>query len=332
MPPFSMPPAAAGDGARLLADVGGTNARFAWQSADGAEIGDVIVLPGADYPTLADAMAAYLARLGRPAPPECAIAIANPIVGDAVKMTNHHWSFSISALQAHFGFRRLRVLNDFTALALALPSLPADELRQVGGGSAVPGAAIALIGPGTGLGVSGLLPDERGGWVPVQGEGGHVTLSGATERERAVIDRIAERYGHASGERAVSGQGLVDIHLALQKIDAPHAGAEEWEAARITAGALEGGDARCREACDLLCAFLGTVAGNLALTLGARGGVYIGGGIVPRLGEAFDRSPFRARFEAKGRFSRYLAEIPVQVILSRQSPALLGASRALAAP
>lgn len=331
------PPSAAA--ARLLADVGGTNARFGWQARSGAPIVDVVVLRCADHATLADAISAYLRSLaGRPAPPQCAIAIATPIVGDQVTMTNHHWSFSISATAARFGFTTLRLLNDFTALALALPALRGDELRQVGGGAALAEQPIGLIGPGTGLGVSGLLPDGRGGWVPLQGEGGHVTLAGRTPLEDAVLGRLAERYGHASAERAVCGQGLVDIHRALQVIGLPDAPVLELDAAGITARALADGDTAgtaaggapfCRTAVDLFCGYLGTAAGNLALTLGTHGGVYVGGGIVPRLGTRFDRSPFRERFEAKGRFSGFLKAMPVFVIQARHPPALLGAARAL---
>ncbi len=315
--------------ARLLADVGGTNARFAWQAGPGAEIGELITLPCAQYPGPADAIAAYLSQLGRAAPPACAIAIANPVLGDIVKMTNHHWSFSITALRTQLGLQQLRVLNDFTALALALPLLAPDETRQVGGASGVAGSAVGLIGPGTGLGVSGLLPDGRGGWVPLEGEGGHVTLAGQTPREQAVLQWIAELYGHVSAERAVCGQGLADIRRALLAIDAPGAVVAELDAAGVTAGALEHHDPVCVDALELFCGFLGSVAGNLALTLGARGGVYIGGGIVPRLGLAFDRSPFRRRFEAKGRFASYLAPIPVFVIEAKQPPALRGAASAL---
>lgn len=315
--------------ARLLADIGGTNARFAWQAAAGGEIGDIVVLPCAAYATLAEAMQRYLATLDRPAPPDCAIAIANPIVGDRVQMTNHHWSFSIAELRSQFGFARLRVLNDFTALALALPALRADQLRQVGGGEPARDAARALIGPGTGLGVSGLIPDGRGGWVALEGEGGHATLAGRTARERQVLRQLEDRHGHASAERAVCGQGLVDIHNALHAVDAAATPRSTPTAAEIVSAAIERDDPRSREAVDLFCAFLGTAAGNLALTLGARGGVYIGGGIVPRLGRVFDRSPFRARFEDKGRFAAYLAAIPVYLISAETSPALLGAARAL---
>lgn len=315
--------------ARLLADIGGTNARFAWQERADGPIDEPLTLPAADHPTLAEAMQQYLLRVGRSAPPACSIAIANPVVGDRVTMTNHDWTFSIAELKAQMGFQRLLVVNDFTALALALPALPADDLRQLGGGAARPDHAIGLIGPGTGLGVSGLVPDGHGGWLPLQGEGGHITLAGTTPRETAVLEQIALRYGHASAERAVSGQGLVDIHRALALVDRPGAPPPSVTAPEITAAALEGSDASCAEALTMFCSFLGNAAGNLALTLGAKGGVYIGGGIVPRLGAWFDHSPFRARFEAKGRFAAYLAEIPVYVIHARRSPALLGAARAL---
>ena len=315
--------------ARLLGDIGGTNARFAWQAGSGAPLQDIVALATADHASVGTAITHYLGTTGRNAPPWCAIGIANPITGDHVQMTNSHWSFSISALQAELGFERLRVINDFTALALALPDLAPSELRQLGGGAAVPDSAVGLIGPGTGLGVSGLLPGPTPGvWVPLQGEGGHVTLAAADDREAAVLHVLRERFGHASAERAVSGMGLEALYAALETLDAP-ASAAALPAAEITARALAGSDARCAEAVALFCSFLGSVAGNLALTLGARGGVYIGGGIVPRLGALFEGSAFRERFEAKGRFREYLAQIPVFVIHASVSPALLGAARAL---
>ncbi|MFP8779536.1 glucokinase [Hydrogenophaga sp. RWCD_12] len=316
------------DTTRLLADIGGTNARFAWQAAPGAPITDVRVLPGAQYPTLQAAMHAYLDGLGRGAPASVAIAIANPITGDMVRMTNHDWAFSQSAVKAEFGLHNLRLLNDFTALALALPDLPADELRQVGGGEAVPGVAMGLVGAGTGLGVSGLLPDGFGGWVPLEGEGGHVTLPATTARERTVMDGLIRRYGHASAERVCCGQGLVDTCAILCEADGVTAHGLD-SAKAVSEAALQAGHPQALEAMNLFCAMLGSVAGNLALTLGARGGVYVGGGIVPRLGAWFDTSPFRARFEQKGRFTGLLQGMPVWVITSPQSPALLGAARAL---
>jgi len=313
---------------RLLADVGGTNARFAWQQSPDAVIEHIRVLPGADYPSLQAAMHAYIGSLGLGTPRAAAIAIANPITGDAVRMTNHHWAFSQAQVQAEFGLAQWRLLNDFTALALALPDIPASELRPVGGGAALPDAPKALLGAGTGLGVSGLLPDGRGGWVPLEGEGGHVTLPTVTPRERLLHDGLAARYGRASAERFLSGQGLLDGCQLLCEADGVDASGLHG-AADVTEAALAGRLPQAQETLELFCAMLGSVAGNLALTLGARGGVYIGGGIVPRLGDWLDGSPFRARFEQKGRFATYLQAIPVWVITSPQSPALLGAARAL---
>ena len=314
--------------ARILGDIGGTNARFAWQDAAGAPLRDLTTVPTADHPTLASALVHYLRRLKRHAPPWCAIGIANPVTGDQVRMTNSHWSFSIEAVRRELGFERLVVINDFTALALALPDLPARSLRQLGGAAPAPGTAIGLIGPGTGLGVSGLVPTGVSGrWVALQGEGGHVTLAPANEREAAVLQVLRERFGHASAERAVSGQGLEALHDAICRLSG-NSNPAPLSAAEITRDALAC-EPVCAESLDLFCGFLGNVAGNLALTLGARGGVYIGGGIVPRLGEAFTRSRFRACFEDKGRFREYLAPIPVFVIHADVSPAVLGAARAL---
>ncbi len=313
---------------RLVGDIGGTNARLAWQAAPGAAITDVVSLPCAEHASLEAAMRHYLGVLGRTAPGWCAIGIANPIVGDQVSMTNHDWRFSIEAMRRALGFERFLVINDFTALALALPVLAPSDLRPVGGGQAVPLAPLGLLGPGTGLGVSGLLPargDRRP--VPLNGEGGHVTLAAADALEEDVIRILRERFGHASAERAVSGPGLVNLYKAVCRVRGePEAGLDP---AGITARDAAGQDPACTATVDLFFAFLGTTAGNLALSLGARGGMYIGGGIVPRLGDRILRSPFRERFEAKGRFRAYLQDIPTWVLQAGVSPALLGASRAL---
>ena len=314
---------------RWLGDIGGTNARFGWQAAADAPISHVQVLPCAEHASLVDAARSYLAQQGLPTPPCAAFGIANPVTGDRVAMTNHHWKFSIAEVREALGLQRLLLLNDFTALALALTRLAPEQRRQVGGGEAAPDAAIALIGAGTGLGVSGLLPlGHQGKWAPISGEGGHVTLSAQDATEFAVISQLQKRYGHVSAERVLSGPGLVDLYHALcelkdgqgREITTP---AEVMERAQTLPGST------AEQALDMFCGFLGTVAGDLALMLGARGGVYIGGGIVPRLGERFDASPFRARFEAKGRFKAYLQQIPTWVIHSPVSPALEGASQAL---
>lgn len=312
-----------GGAPRLLGDVGGTHARFGWQAGPGAPVGDVRVYRCADHATLQAALEHYLLDLGRAAPPQAAIGIANPVAGDRVAMTNHHWSFSIAALRRALGLAELVVLNDFEALARALPVLEAGETRQLLGGAALADAPCALIGPGTGLGVAGLVP-AGGQWLPVAGEGGHVTLAAATPREADVVAVLRQRFGHASAERAVSGPGLVWLHETLADLD--RVPREPGLSAAEVAGR---DDPRAREAVELFLAFLGGTAGNLALTFGARGGVYLGGGIVPRLAERLAASPFAERLVGKGRFRAYLESVPVHLITSERHPALRGAAQAL---
>lgn len=314
---------------RLLGDVGGTNARFGWQASPQSGIEHVLVLPCAAHETLEAAIRTYLALKQLPSPKTCALGIANPITGDVVQMTNHHWSFSISKMQSQLGLVRLNVINDFTALALALPSIPSNHLVQVGGVATQVIAPKALIGPGTGLGVSGLIPtDHNDHWIPIAGEGGHTTLAAQTETEYRVIELIRQRYGHVSAERVLSGPGLVDLYLALRQLQ-KQMPVDVAGAAEITAWALQDKDPLALQSVEMFAGFLGSVAGDLALTLGARGGVYIGGGIVPRWLGWFETSTFRARFESKGRFKAYLKDIPVWVINASESPALLGAARSL---
>jgi len=314
---------------RWLGDIGGTNARFGWQEHEGAAISHVQVLPCAEHPTLLEAAQSYLKQQGLSAPPCAAFGIANPVTGDTVAMTNHHWAFSVSALREGLGIARFLLLNDFTALALSLTQLPLAQKHQVGGGQATPHCAIGLMGPGTGLGVSGLLPlGYQNKWIPISGEGGHVSLSATTDLEFAAIQHLQKRYGHVSAERVISGAGLVDLYHALCDLKDGQ-GREITTPADVMARAQVVPSSTANQALDMFCGFLGSVAGDLALTLGARGGIYIGGGIVPRLGERFEASPFRARFEDKGRFKHYLQDIPTWVIHSPVSPALQGASQAL---
>jgi glucokinase len=314
---------------RLLGDVGGTNARFGWQANAQSGIEHVLVLPCAAHETLEAAIRTYLDLKRLPMPRAGALGIANPITGDVVRMTNHHWSFSISEMQRNLGLEQLNVINDFTALALALPSIPQDNLVQVGGTVAQAFAPKALIGAGTGLGVSGLMPtDTHDHWLAIAGEGGHVTLAAQTETEYRVIELIRQRYGHVSAERVLSGPGLVDLYLALRQLQ-KQPPVDVAGAAEITAWALQDKDPLAQQSIEMFAGFLGSVTGDLALTLGARGGVYLGGGIVPRWLGWFETSNFRERFEAKGRFSAYLKDIPVWVINASESPALWGASRSL---
>jgi glucokinase len=310
------------DGPRLLADVGGTNARFAIETAP-RQFEAVAVLACSGHASLGAAIAAYLAGDAAKAFAadirHAAIAIANPVDGDMVSMTNHTWSFSIAALREELDLTTLLVVNDFTALAMALPHLRPSQRMRVGEGLEVPGRTIGLIGPGTGLGVSGIVP-VGGGWSALASEGGHASFAPGDETEIAILQQLWREYGHASAERLLSGPGLELIYRVIS--------GKVLGAADITTGALDNSEPDCRLTVDCFCGVLGAVAGNVALTLGATGGMYIGGGIVPRLGQLFFDSPFRVRFEAKGRLQPYLARIPT-FLITEQYPAFLGVSAIL---
>ncbi len=321
--------AAPASGARLIADIGGTNARFAQATPDGG-YGPVVRLRCDDYPGPAEAVHAFLAEADPPAPLDAAaLAVASPVAGDAVSMTNHPWRFSIAALRDSLGLARLDVVNDFAAVAHAVPHLPADGWRALGGGTPAPGTPVALLGPGTGLGVSALVPraGQAAGWAVLATEGGHVTMPPADDREAAVLDRLRHRFEHLSAERVVSGPGLANLHEALLELAGMPGAA--LEPAEISRRALDGSDTVCAEALAMFFAMLGTVAGNLALSLGARGGVYLAGGILPRMADALAASDFRARFTAKGRFRDWLEAVPTRLI-TQPDPALLGLARLLA--
>jgi glucokinase len=309
---------------RLLADIGGTHARFALLDSAGG-IDKARVLACAHYTSLADAMQAYLDLPSlhgqRASVRGAAIAIANPIDGDQVSMTNHHWSFSMAALRKRFQFDQLLVVNDFQALAQALPHLGPNQRMQVGGGQAQAGSVIGVLGPGTGLGAAALVP-HGSGWIAVDGEGGHVTLAPASERELDILRFAWREFEHVSAERLISGIGLQLMYRAIAARNSAPAPAVPG-VPEIVSRAVAGECAVSVETMDSFCCMLGTIAGNMALTLGARGGIYIGGGIVPRLGGRFASSGFRQRFEQKGRFASYLAKIPTYVITAGQ-PCFLG--------
>jgi glucokinase len=305
----------------LIADIGATNTRLALVEPDG-EIVRPRGFASEDFAGLAEAIEAYLAAEAPAKPKQAVLAVAAPVAGDDVRLTNHPWSFSTDALRRRFGFARLQVINDFVANALAVPYLTAADRMSIGGGAAVAGAPIGVIGPGSGLGVSALI-ESSGAPIPIQSEGGHATMAAADAREAAVLDLMRKRFDHVSAERVLSGPGLINLYNALCELAGEPAA--PLSAAQITDPGVEQEQPRAREATAMFCAMLGTVAGNLALTLGARGGIYIAGGIVPKLGARFAQSQFRARFEAKGRYRGYLAAIPTYVI-THPEPALLGAA------
>jgi len=331
--PHPPSPAAGPPGPWLLADIGGTNARFGWWTEGAQAAAHVATLPTAAHAGPAAAARAYLARLAQELgasyqPPRAgAFAVATAVGDDHIAFTNNGWAFSRRATQADLALDALLILNDFEALALSLPRLTASQVRAWAAPAAQPAprGALAVIGPGTGLGVAGLLPTAHG-WAAVPGEGGHATLSAADDFEAALLAAVRADYPHVSAERLLSGIGLPVLHRAVAEVLGQPLGALSAE--QIVERGLAGSDSVCSRTLDCFCALLGSFAGNVALVLGARGGVYIGGGIVPRLGERFFASRFRERFEAKGRFQAYLQAIPTALITDTLA-ALSGTAQAL---
>ena len=307
----------------LIADIGGTNSRLALLDGDG-RIAHSQSYRNRDFSALEDVLGRFLASSAAGPPERVVLGIAAPLAGDEIAMTNIGWRFRRGDIQRITGTRELRLLNDFEALAHALPRLRASDVRQVGGGRAISGATLAVIGPGSGLGVAAAAPhgDE---WTAVGGEGGHVSLPVFSPEEAAIVAEHGEPGGHCSAERLLCGPGLVRIHGTLARLAG--AAAETLTPGEISARASRG-DAIAARSFELLFGWLGTVAGNLALTVGARGGVFIAGGIVPRVLEAFARSSFRERFVAKGSYRAYLEAIPTSVIVA-ENPAFIGLRAAL---
>ena len=323
----------------LLADIGGTHARFGWIGESGSEIQWAATLPCADHAGPAAAARAYLADVARQAgngyraPRAAALAVATTVAGDRIELTNSGWAFSRQDLARELKLEQLKILNDFEALALALPRLSPAQCRPIGTTrpltqAQAAQAGLAVVGPGTGLGVAGLVPTDQG-WVAVPSEGGHVSLAPADDFESALLGAVRREHRHVSAERLLSGIGLPVLHTGVAAVlgqKAPQLSARE-----IVQRGLSGGDPLCQRTIDLFCSLLGGFAGNVALTLGSRGGLFIGGGIVPRLGQRFFDSSFRQRFEAKGRFEAYLRAIPTALITDTRA-ALSGAAVALERP
>ena len=320
--------AAFADGPRLLADIGATHARFGLETAPGV-LGRVAVLRCDDYDGIVPLLHAYfeqhLSQQSSQRINHAAFALANPISGDFIRMTNRDWQFSTDEVRRTLGLSTLLIVNDFTALAMALPGFQPKDLMQVGGGAPQTHAVSGVLGPGTGLGVSGVIPTIDG-FVTLGSEGGHVNFAPSDEREFAILQFAWREWKHVSNERLISGPGMELIYRALAQRNGVEMQARS--AADIISGALEDNDALCLEVLECFSGMLGSAAANLAVTLGAFGGIFIGGGIVPRMGEWFAGSPFRARFEAKGRFTDYIAQIPTYVIMT-PNPALYGVSAIL---
>ena len=306
----------------LLADIGGTNARFA--ILENGAIGCFAALPVADFADPLTAMQTFLAREARGYQPvRAALAAAGPLLNGRIVMTNAAWVIDGETISKSLGIASVLVVNDFTALAMALPALAEGDIHRIGSGSPAPQAPRVVIGPGTGFGLGAWVPG-RHEEICIVSEGGHATLAAENRREDAIIQSLRDQMPHVSIERARSGDGLAQLYRAVLAVDALTA--PDRTAPEIVAHALAGDCAASRATLDIFCALLGNVAGDIALTFGARGGVYVGGGIVRRFAEFVGRSAFRERFEAKGRMRDYLAAIPTAVIINQQ-PAFLGLAR-----
>ena len=299
----------------LLADIGGTNARFALLEDEAVTV--PLVLPVGSFATVEAAVAAALAHFAPEGPVHrVVLALAGPVVEEPVRLTNAPWEVSSLALAARFGFERVLLVNDFLALAHALPHLPAESLLRIGGGSAAPGAPMLVLGPGTGIGLSGFIP---GAGVAVPTEAGHIGLAATYPREDAVVAALRARCGRASVEEALSGRGLANLHAVVAGLRG--AAVPVRDAAGVVAAAP--GCPVAAEALELFLGFLAGFAGDMALAWGARGGVFIAGGIVPRLAERIESAAFRARFEAKAPMQDWVADVPLSVIV-HPAPAFLG--------
>lgn len=310
----------------LVGDVGGTNARLALVDGEG-HIRHPKTYPAADYASLTEVIATYLeTTTGRKRPPRAVIAVAGPVVDGEIEFTNLDWRISEGELVGTFEFEAARLLNDFAAQAMAAPLLDPDDLRPIGPSlRGAPGAPLVVLGAGTGFGVAGLARSERGD-LAIPCEGGHAGFAPVDDLEAEVLKILRRTHGRVSIERVLSGQGIFDLYRALGEIRGVATPLPDEKA--VTAAGLSGGDLVALETLDRFCGVLGSVAGDIALTFGARGGVYVSGGIAPRLIDRIVTGEFRRRFEDKGRLSDYMADIPTAMIVHPYA-ALVGAARAL---
>jgi len=313
-------------GVALLGDIGGTHARFALLAQ--GRISEVTTLDVADYSGPYPAIEAFLGRQPPGAQIDHAcLAIAGWIEEGRATLTNGNWTLGEAEMCRSFKFKSATLVNDFEAIAWSLPHLAPGDLHYLGGPTKLSEPApMAALGPGTGLGVGCVLPEGES-WRALASEGGHATLAAGDDREAAVITWLRQRHGHVSAERALSGDGLINLYDAIASLDGRDV--PPLSAPEIADAALSGRNPAAKAALDMFCAFLGVVAGNLALIYGARGGVYVSGGIVPRFPDYVAQSEFRRRFEDKGRLRHYLEVIPAAVIL-HPNPAMVGLAALLA--
>ena len=296
----------------LIADIGATNARFALADKDGVH--NIEVLQCDDHPTITEAAKHYLDMVKPSEMPTIgSFAIAGPVTGDWFEVTNNHWKFSVEETRKELSLDFLHLMNDFQAIALAIPYIEEKYLTKIGGGEGDKSRPCAILGPGTGLGVASLVNAGNGHYVPMPAEGGHITMPAKTQREFDLFRTLRYKYSHVSAERVCSGKGLVNLYNAIRILDG-HEELPDRTAPEISELAQKQECKVCEEALDKMCRFLGSAAGNLALSIGAFGGVYIAGGIPAKLGEFFFNSSFYEEFLSKGRFREYLELMPVYLI------------------
>ena len=306
----------------IIADIGGTNMRVAQIDAQGG-MTNITIYACAEHESLAVVLTDFITRqhlVGKKI--NACLAIACPVDKDLIVMTNLPWQFSQSQLKSQLQLNELVLINDFTAIAHSIPYLDADQKVQIGVGDVIANKPISICGAGTGLGVANLISVDSG-WHSLSGEGGHVDFAPVDEQEIAILQFLSKKYARVSSEQLLSGLGIEQIYQALSF--AKNGEATVLPAKDIAEKALSGSCSLCVETLAQFCRILGSFAGNLALTLGSYGGVYIAGGIVPRFIEFFASSEFRKRFEAKGRLSSFNQPIPTFVVTEEQ-PGLLGAS------
>jgi len=309
----------------VVADVGGTNARFALVNPGETEVFNAETLPVKDFENLSSAFRHYANGNGLVGTKRLCVALAGPIDGDDVQLTNGDWAFSISDTRSELGLLSLILINDFKAQAMALAYIGEDQLVLLGGRTPVQGRPKVIVGPGTGLGVAALVPNgER--YTVVESEGGHSGLAPTSEHDIAIYRKLLQQYGRVSAERVLCGAGLRNLYSTLGELDGVETGS--YTEAEIVEEALAGTDASCLKALDVFLAYLGAVAGDFALTFGALGGVYIAGGIVPRVKDHIANTEFRSRFEAKGRLSYMQKDIPTYLVMSEHA-GLIGAAACL---
>jgi glucokinase len=314
---------------QLVADIGGTHARFAKKQDRSNKLFEIASVRVSGHEHFYRALAEYLRESNGgewdALPAAACFAVATRIDDEEIRFTNSSWVFNRLEVSEMLGGIHLELINDFAAKGYGISELTHEDWQQLGGTDPLPGKPVGIIGPGTGLGISIVVPTDQS-YVVLDGEGGHVDFAPITKEEYQVLEILAARFGRVSVERLLCGNGLVNIYQALgsiQQIEPMHTTPEA-----VSKAGMDGSDVLARHALHLFCRVLGSVAGNLALTAGALGGVYITGGIVPAILDFFHSSEFRARFEHKGRFRDYLARIPVRVV-TRQDLGLLGAANRL---